>query len=77
MGMDGVQAWLQRSRGTAPLWPLLLVLAAILFGVQSVYANMLAANRSQGADATIHTGRIVRRRFGQRKAVGQREEEWA
>lgn len=77
MGMEGVQALLQRSRGTAPLWPLLLVLAAILFGVQSVYANMLAASRSQGAEAAIHTGRIVRRRFGQRKAAGQREEEWA
>lgn len=68
MGMDGLQAWLQRSRGTAPMWPLLLVLAAFAFAAQSVYANLLAANRSQGQESTIHTGRIVRRRFGQRKS---------
>jgi hypothetical protein len=70
MGMDGLQGWLQRSRGTAPLWPLLLLLAALMFGAQSWYANQLAANRSQGQESSIQTGRIVRRRFGQRKAAG-------
>jgi hypothetical protein len=75
LGMDGLQAWLQKSRGTAPMWPLLLVLAAIFFGVQSVYANMLAASRSQGQEGSIQTGRIVRRRFGQRKAGANLEGE--
>ncbi len=67
-GLEGVQAWLLRSRGTAPIWPLLLVLASVAYGFQSMYANKLAQNRSQGQESTIQTGRIVRRRFGQRKS---------
>jgi hypothetical protein len=71
-GMEELQGWLERSRGVAPLWPLLLVLAAVLFGVECVYSNLLARNRGQGAEGAIRTGRLTKRRFGQgRGAVSE------
>jgi hypothetical protein len=69
LGMEELQAWLERSRGIAPLWPLLLVLAALLFGVECVYSNLLARNRGQGEEGAIKTGRLARRRFGQGRAA--------
>jgi hypothetical protein len=68
-GLEALQQWLERSRGIAPLWPLLLVLAAALFGVESVYSNLLARNRAQGEEGAIRTGRLAKRRFGQGRAT--------
>jgi hypothetical protein len=71
-GMEELRVWLERSRGLAPLWPLLLVLAAVLFGVECVYSNLLARNRGQGEEGAIKTGRLAKRRFGQgRGAVSE------
>jgi hypothetical protein len=64
-GMEELRGWLERSRGLAPLWPLLLVLASGLFGVECVYSNLLARNRGQGEEGAIKTGRLAKRRFGQ------------
>jgi hypothetical protein len=70
--MAELQGWLERSRGLAPLWPLLLVLAALLFGVESVDSNLKSRNRGQGEDGAIKTGRLAKRRFGQgRGAVSE------
>jgi Mg-chelatase subunit ChlD len=68
-GLEALQGWLERSRGLAPLWPLLLVLASVLFGVECVYSNLLARNRGQGDEGAIKTGRLAKRRFGQGRAV--------
>jgi hypothetical protein len=68
-GLEALQAWLERSRGLAPLWPLLLVLAAVLFGGECVYSNILARNRGQGEEGAIKTGRLAKRRFGQSRAT--------
>ncbi len=68
-GLEELQSWLARSRGVAPLWPLLLVLAAALFGVECVYSNLLARHRGQGEEGTIKTGRLAKRRFGQGRAT--------
>jgi hypothetical protein len=68
-GLEELRAWLERSRGVAPLWPLLLSLAAVLFGVECVYSNLLARNRGQGEEGVIKTGRLARRRFGQGRAA--------
>ena len=68
-GMEELRGWLERSRGVAPLWPLLLVLAAVLFGVECVYSNLLARHRGQGEEGAIQTGRLAKRRFGQGRAA--------
>ncbi len=67
-GLEALQRWLERSRGLAPLWPVLLFLAAVLFGVESVYSNLLARDRGQGEEGSIKTGRLAKRRFGQARA---------
>lgn len=64
-GMDALKLWLARSRGLTPLWPLLLVLALVVFVAEAIYSNQLAGKRAQGDDARIKTGRLNRRRAGQ------------
>ena len=68
-GQGELQSWLERSRGVAPLWPLLLVLATGLFGVECVYSNLLARHRGQGEEGAIKTGRLAKRRFGQGRGI--------
>jgi hypothetical protein len=63
-GIDDLRIWLARSRGTAPLWPLILMLALAAFAAEGILANMLARNRAQGDTERIGTGRLNKRRIG-------------
>jgi len=64
IGLDNLKLWLARSRGNVPLWPLLLMLALLVFAVEGILANIMARNRAQGDAAQIKTGRLNKRRFG-------------
>ncbi len=64
-GLDALRLWLAQSRGLKPLWPLLLILALLVYAAESIYSNLLAASRAQGEEAHIKTGRLNKRRFGQ------------
>ena len=63
-GIDDLRLWLARSRGTAPLWPLLLLLALAAFAAEAILANIMARNRAQGDAERIGTGRLNKRRAG-------------
>lgn len=63
-GLENLKLWLARSRGVVPLWPLLLLLALAVFAAETVLANVMARNRSQGDTETIKTGRLNKRRLG-------------
>ena len=63
-GPDALRAWLARSRGLVPLWPALLLLAALAFAAENVLANLAARRRAQGDAGHIRTGRLNRRRPG-------------
>jgi hypothetical protein len=65
IGMEALRLWLAQSRGLAPLWPLLLVLALLVFVGESIYANRLASKRAQGDEEHIKTGRLNKRRVRQ------------
>jgi hypothetical protein len=67
-GSDELAQWLATSRGASPLWPLILVLAVLIFMIETVYSNVLALRRAEGDEGQIMTGRLNRRRFGQRQA---------
>ena len=69
MGSEMLAQWLATSRGASPLWPLVLVLAVLLFIVETMYSNALALRRAEGEEGQIMTGRLNRRRFGQRQAA--------
>jgi hypothetical protein len=75
VGVDALRLWLAQSRGLAPLWPLLLLLALLAFIGESIYSNFLASKRSQGDEEHIKTGRLNKRRAGQpfREAVNVEE----
>ncbi|HZJ14985.1 MAG TPA: BatA and WFA domain-containing protein [Chthoniobacteraceae bacterium] len=75
VGVDALRLWLAQSRGLAPLWPLLLVLALLAFAGESIYSNFLASKRAQGDEEHIKTGRLNKRRAGQpfREAVNAEE----
>ena len=75
-GPAPLRAWLARSRGMVPLWPVLLLLAALAFAVENVLSNVAARRRAQGETAHIRTGRLNRRRQGSPfRAGGARVEE--
>jgi Aerotolerance regulator N-terminal/von Willebrand factor type A domain len=63
-GTDGLRLWLTQSKGNKPLWPALLLLALLVFTLESTLSNHLARSRSQGNDTSIKTGRLNKRRFG-------------
>ncbi len=67
-GSEELAQWLATSRGASPLWPLVLVLAVFVFIIETIYSNALALRRAAGEDGQIMTGRLNRRRFGQRRA---------
>jgi hypothetical protein len=67
-GSEELAQWLATSRGASPLWPLILVLAVLIFMIETVYSNVLALRRAEGDEGQIMTGRLNRRRFGQRQA---------
>jgi hypothetical protein len=71
--IDDLRLWLARSRGTVPLWPLLLALALLIFGVEAVLANIMAGNRAQGIAEHIGTGRLNKRRIGVSFRPGEAE----
>jgi len=64
IGLDNLKLWLARSRGNVPLWPLLLLLALLVFAAEGILANIMARNRSQGDATHIKTGRLNKRRPG-------------
>ena len=70
-GPDALRAWLARSRGMVPLWPALLLLAALAFAAENVLSNLAARRRAQGAGAHIRTGRLNRRRPGSPFRAGE------
>lgn len=63
-GLEALKQWLAKSRGLLPLWPILLVLALIVFAVEGVLSNVMARRRAQGDEQRIKTGRLNRRRIG-------------
>ena len=63
-GREALAQWLAGSKGLVPLWPLLLMLALVVFAVEGVLSNLLARRRSQGEEQQILTGRLNRRRMG-------------
>lgn len=63
-GLENLKLWLAQSRGVVPLWPLLLLLALAVFAAESILANTMARNRSQGDAEHIKTGRLNKRRMG-------------
>ena len=63
-GLENLKLWLAQSRGTVPLWPVLLLLAMAAFVAESILANIMARNRSQGDTEHIKTGRLNKRRMG-------------
>ena len=75
VGLDALRLWLAQSRGMKPLWPLLLILALLLYTGESIYSNLLAATRAQGEEAHIRAGRLNKRRFGQPFRAAENVEE--
>ena len=63
-GLENLKTWLARSRGSVPLWPLLLLLALVAFAAEAILANLMARTRSQGDSERIKTGRLNKRRIG-------------
>jgi hypothetical protein len=63
-GIENLKLWLAQSRGTVPLWPLLLLLALAAFTAEAILANLMARSRSQGDTEHIKTGRLNKRRMG-------------
>ena len=63
-GLDNLRVWLSQSRGMTPLWPTLVLLAALAFAAEGVLSNLAARNRAQGGAAHIKTGRLNKRRMG-------------
>ena len=47
-----------------PLWPALLLLAALAFAGESVLSNLAARHRAQGEESHIKLGRLNKRRVG-------------
>jgi hypothetical protein len=64
-GTDNLRIFLEQNRGLVPLWPWALLLALVVFAVESFLANIMARNRSQAAEKHIRTGRLNKRRLFQ------------
>jgi hypothetical protein len=64
-GLDNLKVALDKDRELTPLWPLLLTLALLVFGAETMIANVMARNRSQADEQHIRTGRLNKRRLGQ------------
>ncbi len=72
-GIDDLRLYLARRHGTAPLWPVLLLLALAVFAAEAILANLMARNRAQGESERIETGRLNKRRIGVSFRPGQGE----
>jgi len=72
-GLENLKLWLAQSRGTVPLWPLILLLALAAFVAEAILANIMARNRSQGDAEHIKTGRLNKRRIGVAFRPGETE----
>jgi hypothetical protein len=72
-GLDQLRLWLAQSRGLVPLWPTLLLLAALAFAAESVLSNLAARHRAQGEESQIKTGRLNKRRVGSPFRAGASE----
>lgn len=64
-GGDGLRLALDKDRELTPLWPLFLLGALLVFGAETMIANVMARNRSQADEQHIRTGRLNKRRIGQ------------
>ena len=64
-GLDSLRQWLDQKRELTPLWPAFLLLALLVFVIETVIANVMARNRSQSAEVHIATGRLNKRRMSQ------------
>lgn len=76
-GLDPLKQWLEQNRGLTKLWPSILLLALLVFAVESLIANLLAASRSQAEETHIRTGRLNKRRLFQPFRAGGTESEAA
>ena len=76
-GLDNLRLWLVQNRGLTRLWPAILMLALLVFAVESLLANLLAASRSQAEETHIRTGRLNKRRLFQPFRAGGTESEAA
>ena len=64
-GLDSLRQWLDQKRELTPLWPAFLLLALLVFVIETIIANIMARNRSQSAEVHIATGRLNKRRLSQ------------
>jgi len=64
-GADGLRLALDKDRELMPLWPMFLLAALLVFGAETMIANVMARNRSQADEQHIRTGRLNKRRIGQ------------
>ena len=64
-GLDSLRQWLDQKRELTPLWPAFLLLALVVFVIETVVANVMSRNRSQSAEIHIATGRLNKRRLSQ------------
>jgi len=64
VGPEALSQWLSKSQGLVPVWPLLLILALLVFAAEGMLSNHMARRRSQGDEQQILTGRLNRRRMG-------------
>jgi len=64
VGQEAFMTWLKEHTGMIPAWPLLLLLAAIVFLAEAMLSNLTARRRAQGDEHHIGTGHLSRRRRG-------------
>lgn len=74
-GLEELRFWLDEARGRTPLWPLLLVLAALVYAAETLMSNILAKRRAQSFEQKIATGRLNKRRQGSPFRAGATKEE--
>ena len=72
-GLDNLRLWLVQNRGLTRLWPAILILVLVVFAVESLLANLMAASRSQAEETHIRTGRLNKRRLFQPFRAGGTE----
>ncbi len=63
--LEELLRWIDDAQGQSKLWPILLLAALGVYGLESVYSNLLARRRAQGDETHIQTGRLNKRRHGQ------------
>jgi len=59
---EDLEVWLNTDHGLRPLWPAILLLAALVLCGEFLAANLFASRRTQGKETPLRTGRLFRRK---------------